>query len=156
MVNNVILVGNVGGDPELRSTSGGTSVVNLSLATTERWKDSDGNKQERTEWHRLFMFGKRAEAIAEYVKRGDRLYVEGSIRYNSYEDAEGITKYTTSIEINNFQFLSSNNDAATTNSAPQESRKATRGKPTPGGAKGGRPVSKSKKEANTGDDDLPL
>lgn len=153
MANKAILVGNVGGDPELRETASGTPVVNLSLATTERWKDSDGNRQERTEWHRLFMFGKRAEVIAEYVKKGDRLFVEGSIRYNSYEQ-DGETKYSTSIEITNFEFLSNNNDGQTNDNSPAKSVKSAAGGKTSGGAKGRGRAAKS--QADSEGDDLPF
>lgn len=96
-VNKVILVGNVGQDPETKYTQGGMAVTQLSLATTSVRKDRDGNQQEKTEWHRVKFFGKTAEIVGEYVKKGSQIYVEGSIRYDKYTDREGVEKYTTDI-----------------------------------------------------------
>lgn len=105
MVNNVTLIGNVGQDPEIRETAGG-SVVNLSLATTEKWKSKDGTPQESTQWHRVTFFGKPAEIIHQYVHKGSKLYVSGSIEYREYEK-DGEKKYATNIKGRDFKFLDS-------------------------------------------------
>jgi single-strand DNA-binding protein len=105
-VNKVILIGNVGRDPEIRYTSGGEAIANLSVATTERWKDkASGEMQEKTEWHRLSVFGRKAEVIGEYVKKGSSLYVEGRLQTRKWTDKDGNEKYTTEIVVDNFQFI---------------------------------------------------
>jgi single-strand DNA-binding protein len=96
-VNKVILVGNLGNDPETRYTQGGMAVTSISLATSSERKDKDGNKQERTEWHRVKFFGKLAEIAGEYLKKGSQVYVEGSIRYDKYTGQDGVEKYFTDI-----------------------------------------------------------
>jgi len=104
-INKVILVGTVGKDPEVRYSQAGSANVTLSLATNESWKDKNGEKQERTEWHRLKFFGKLAEIAGEYVKKGQQLYVEGSLRTDKYTDKQGIERYTTDIIVNEMQML---------------------------------------------------
>ena len=105
-VNKVILVGNVGLAPELRQTTEGNSIVTLSLATSERWKDKQtGEQQERTEWHRVKMFGRLAEIAGEYLKKGRQVYIEGSLRTDKYTDKEGIQRYSTDIIANEMQML---------------------------------------------------
>jgi len=96
-VNKVILLGNLGRDPELRYTPNGSPVANFTLATNERWKDKDGNKQEHTEWHRIVMFGKLAEIAGEYLRKGRQVYIEGSIRSRTYKDRDGNDKSATDI-----------------------------------------------------------
>ncbi len=106
-VNKVILLGNVGKDPEIRSTPGGTMVANLTLATTDRQKDAQGNWQDRTEWHNLVAFSRTAEIIRDYVKKGTKLYVEGKIQTRSWDDKEsGAKRYRTEIIINDLSLLS--------------------------------------------------
>ncbi|HEY7841220.1 MAG TPA: single-stranded DNA-binding protein [Gammaproteobacteria bacterium] len=105
-INKVILIGNLGDDPEVRYTQGGSAVANVRLATTESWKDKEsGEKQERTEWHRVVFFGRLAEIVAEYLKKGSQVYVEGSIRTNKWQDKEGKDRYTTEIIANEMQML---------------------------------------------------
>ena len=108
MLNSVMLIGNVGQDPEIRETSSG-SVVNLSLATTEKWKSKDGTPQESTQWHRVTFFGKPAEIIHQYVHKGSKMYVSGSIEYREYEK-DGEKKYATNIKGRDFKFLDSKSD----------------------------------------------
>ena len=97
-VNRVILVGNLGKDAEVRSTSGGVSVSTLSLATTEVWKDkSSGDRVERTEWHRVVLWGKQAETLNDYLKKGKQIYVEGKLQTRKWQDRDGNDKYTTEI-----------------------------------------------------------
>lgn len=106
-VNKVILLGNVGKDPEIRSTGGGTMVANLTLATSDRFQDAQGNWQDRTEWHNLVAFKRTAEIIRDYVKKGTKLYVEGKIQTRSWDDKEsGQKRYRTEIIINDLSLLS--------------------------------------------------
>jgi len=106
-VNKVILLGNVGKDPEIRSTGGGTMVANLTLATSDRFQDQSGNWQDRTEWHNLVAFKRTAEIIRDYVKKGTKLYVEGKLQTRSWDDKDtGQKKYRTEIIINDLSLLS--------------------------------------------------
>lgn len=106
-VNKVILVGNLGGDPEVRYTQGGMAICRISLATTSVRKDRDGNQQERTEWHRVVFFGKLGEIAGEYLRKGSQVYVEGSLRYDKYTGQDGVEKYTTDIVADDMQMLGS-------------------------------------------------
>ena len=110
MLNKVMLIGNVGNDPEFKSTASGTALVSLSLATSEKWTDKSGQKQEKTEWHRCTAFGRTAELIGQYVKKGSKLYIEGKITTNSYEK-DGEKRYSTEIIVNSMQFLDSKGQA---------------------------------------------
>ncbi len=106
MINKVILVGNLGRDPEIRSTASGVPVANLSLATNRRWKDSDGEPQEQTEWHSVVCFGRQAEVAGQYLTRGRQIYVEGRLQTRSWEDqGTGEKRYRTEIVCENFQML---------------------------------------------------
>ncbi len=105
-VNKVILVGNLGADPETRYTTNGGAICTIKIATSESWKDKQtGENQERTEWHRVKFFGKLAEIAGEYLKKGSQVYVEGSLRTDKYTDKEGIERYTTDIIANEMQML---------------------------------------------------
>ena len=105
-VNKVILVGNLGNDPEVKAFDNGGEVVNMSIATSENWKDKQtGEQQERTEWHRVKMFGRLAEIAGEYLKKGRQVYIEGSLRTDKYTDKEGIQRYRTDIIANEMQML---------------------------------------------------
>jgi len=97
MVNKVILIGNLGADPEVRYTASGTPVATFRLATTGRFKDASGEWQERTEWHRVVFFGRTAEVCGEYLTKGSQVFVEGRIQTRTWEDQEGQTRYTTEI-----------------------------------------------------------
>lgn len=111
-INKVILVGNLGNDPEVRYTSTGTAVANVSIATSESWKDKNtGERQERTEWHRVVFFSRLAEIVEQYLKKGSKVYVEGSLRTNSWEK-DGVKRYTTEIIANDMQMLDSRGEAA--------------------------------------------
>jgi single-strand DNA-binding protein len=98
-VNRVILIGNLGRDPEIRYTQGGEPIANFSLATSERWTDRSGQKQERTEWHRVEVFGKAAQVARDYLSKGRPVYVEGSIRYDEWTDKDGNKRNTTKIHV---------------------------------------------------------
>jgi single-strand DNA-binding protein len=107
MVNKVILLGNVGQDPEVRRMDSGAVVARFSLATNERWKDKEGNPQTNTEWHNVVVWRQLAEIAEKYVKKGRQLYVEGKLSHRKYTDANGVEKYVTDVVANNFQLLGS-------------------------------------------------
>ena len=109
-LNKVMLIGNVGNDPEIRATSGGTRVAKISLATNRSWPDRSGQQQEKTEWHRLTFFGRLVDVVEQWVKKGDRLYVEGRIEYSQTE-GEGGPKYWTDIVVNEMVMLGSGSGA---------------------------------------------
>ncbi|MAL03780.1 MAG: single-stranded DNA-binding protein [Arenimonas sp.] len=104
-VNKVILVGNLGNDPEMKYTQGGLAICTLSLATTSVRKDKEGNQQERTEWHRVKLFGKLGEIAGEYLKKGRQVYIEGEIRYDKFTGQDGVEKYFTDIVASEMQML---------------------------------------------------
>ncbi|WP_456387511.1 single-stranded DNA-binding protein [Desulfolithobacter sp.] len=106
MVNKVILIGNLGADPEIRYTQSGTPVANFNLATSETWRNQDGTKEERTEWHRIVAWRRLAEICGEYLNKGTRVYIEGSIRTRKWEDRDGNPRYTTEIEAREMKILS--------------------------------------------------
>lgn len=104
-INKVILVGNLGNDPEVKYTQSGSAIATLSVATSESWTDKQGQKQERTEWHRVKFFGKLAEIAGEYLKKGRQVYIEGSLRTDKYTGKDGVERYTTDIIGNEMQML---------------------------------------------------
>jgi single-strand DNA-binding protein len=106
-VNKVILIGNLGRDPETRYMPDGGAITNISVATTDVWKDKNGEKQEKTEWHRVAFFGKLAEIAGEYLKKGSQVYVEGRLQTRKWQDKEGVDKYTTEIVADRMQMLGS-------------------------------------------------
>lgn len=115
MINKVILVGNVGKDPEVRYLDNGTAVASFPLATSENYKDKEGNRQSRTEWHNIVLWRGLAEVAEKYVKKGNPLYIEGKIRSRSYDDKDGVKKYFTEIYADQMQMLGSkpsNGDSA--------------------------------------------
>ncbi|MEP7185697.1 MAG: single-stranded DNA-binding protein [Rhodanobacter sp.] len=108
-INKVIIVGNLGADPEMRHTGGGTAVTTLNVATSESWTDKQsGEKVEKTEWHRVKMFGRLAEIAGDYLKKGRQVYIEGSLRTDKYTDKQGIERYSTDIVANEMQMLGGN------------------------------------------------
>lgn len=106
-INKVILIGNVGRDPETRSTTGGTSVVSFSIATSEKWKNKSGDSNEKTEWHNCVAFGRTAEIISQYVRKGDKLYAEGKLSTSSWDDKDGNRRYKTEIIVSHIEMLGS-------------------------------------------------
>jgi single-strand DNA-binding protein len=105
-INKVILVGNLGADPETRAMPSGTTVANLRIATSESWRDKQsGEQQERTEWHRVVLFGRLGEIAAEYLKKGSQVYIEGSLRTRKWQDKQGTERYSTEIVGNDMQML---------------------------------------------------
>ena len=118
-VNKVILLGRLGADPEIRFMPSGAAVANLRLATNDGYKDKQtGQFVENTEWHRVVVFGKQAEVIGEYCKKGSNIYIEGRIRTNKWKDQQGQDRYTTEIVANEFQLIGGRNEQATGNAAP--------------------------------------
>lgn len=105
MINKVILIGNLGRDPEVRFTTGGRPVAQLSVATTDVWMDQNNQRQERTEWHRVVVWGKQAETCGQYLSKGRQVYVEGRLQTRSYEDKDGVKKYTTEVVAQTVKFL---------------------------------------------------
>ena len=107
-INKVILIGNLGNDPEVRYTPSGSAVANITLATNESWRDKQsGDMQERTEWHRIVFFNRLAEIVGEYLRKGSKVYVEGSLRTRKWQDKTGMDRYTTEIIANEMQILDS-------------------------------------------------
>ncbi|PKM07218.1 MAG: single-stranded DNA-binding protein [Gammaproteobacteria bacterium HGW-Gammaproteobacteria-4] len=104
-INKVILVGNLGNDPDVKYSQGGAAITTISVATSESWTDKQGQKQERTEWHRVKFFGRLAEIAGEYLKKGRQVYIEGSLRTDKYTGKDGVERYTTDIIANEMQML---------------------------------------------------
>ena len=125
-VNRVILIGNVGRDPEVKYSADGNAIANLSLATSEQWKDKSGAKQEKTEWHRVSFFGKLAEIVGEYVKKGAQIYVEGRLQTRKWQDKDGQDRYTTEVVADRMQMLgaraANGNDPAPSEPNPKPAR----------------------------------
>ena len=106
-VNKVILVGNLGNDPEVKNTQNGGVIANITVATSESWKDQQGNTQEKTEWHRVVMYRKTAEIARDYLRKGSKIYLEGSLQTRKWQDKNGQDRYTTEIIAREFQMLDS-------------------------------------------------
>ena len=106
-LNKVMLIGHVGNDPEIRATAAGSRVAKLSLATNSTWSDRSGEQQEKTEWHRLTVFGRLVDVVEQYVKKGERLFVEGRLEYSQTQDEQGGTRYWTAIIVNEMVMLGS-------------------------------------------------
>src|SRR5512142_611945 len=118
-VNKVIIVGNLGADPETRAMPSGSTVANLRIATTENWKDrQSGENQERTEWHRVALFGRLAEVAAEYLRKGSQVYIEGSLRTRKWQDKQGNERYSTEIVGNELQMLGGRGGGAGASAGP--------------------------------------
>jgi len=140
-VNKVILIGNLGRDPETRFMPDGGAVTNVSIATTETWKDKNGEKQEKTEWHRVAFFGKLAEIAGEYLKKGSQVYVEGRLQTRKWQDKDGQDKYSTEIVADRMQMLGSRQgmgggDRERDSGAEREGGSRPAGKPAAGKAAG--------------------
>ena len=124
-VNKVIVIGNLGKDPEVRYLASGDAVVNITVATTESWKDkSSGQKKEETEWHRISMFGKTAEIAGQYLKKGAQVYIEGKFQTKKWTDKEGIERYTTEIRCDRMQMLGKAKEAQEPDSPRQAKEEA--------------------------------
>jgi single-strand DNA-binding protein len=119
-VNKVIIVGRLGADPEMKSVGSGQNVARLSIATSESWTGKDGQKQERTEWHRVVVWGRQAENCAKHLSKGRQVYVEGRLQTRSWEDQQGQKRYATEIVANNVQFLGSGSERTAQSHAGEE------------------------------------
>lgn len=160
-VNKVIIVGNLGRDPETRYMPSGDAMTTIAVATTDSWKDkTSGEKKEQTEWHRITFFGKLAEIAGQYLKKGSQVYVEGSLRTRKYTDKDGVEKYATDIKADTMQMLGSRQgmggnapmgDEYGNNAAPP---RQTGG--TSSGAGASRPASKPASNFSDMDDDIPF
>ncbi len=152
-VNKVILVGNLGRDPETRYLPSGDAVANISIATSEKWKDKSGETQEHTEWHRVAFFGKLAEIAGEYLKKGSSVYVEGRIRTRKWQDKEGQDKYSTEIVADRMQMLGGRGGGSGSGGSEPMTRE-----PAAAGAGGGKPQQGKKGGGafDQMDDDIPF
>ncbi len=148
-VNKAILIGNLGNDPDMRYTAGGAAVANISIATAESWRDKEsGEQQERTEWHRVVAFGRLAEIMGEYLRKGSQVYIEGRIQTRKWQDKEGQDRYTTEIVANELQMLGGKGGgSANYESAPQSQQSES---PAPKAA------ASSSAPADDFDDDIPF
>src|SRR5437762_10610896 len=146
-VNKVILIGNLGRDPETRYMPEGGAITNISIATTDKWKDKNGEMQEKTEWHRVAFFGKLAEIAGEYLKKGAQIYVEGRLQTRKWQDKEGHDRYTTEIVANDMQMLGSRSGAGAPSEPVPEAAAAESG-PARGAA--------AKSTGTDFDDDIPF
>ncbi len=148
-VNKVILVGNLGRDPEVRYMPDGGAITNVSIATTDTWKDKNGEKQERTEWHRIAFFGKLAEIAGEYLKKGSQIYVEGALRTRKWQDKDGQDKYTTEVIADRMQMLGSRSGGSVNMDPPPSQA-------TSGGSAGSPAAAKSGGKFDDFPDDIPF
>ena len=160
-VNKVILLGNLGRDPETRYTTGGDAVTNLNIATSEQWKDKSGEKQERTEWHRVVLFGRQAEIAGEYLKKGRSVYIEGRLQTRKYTDKDGVEKYSTEIVADRMQLIGRARDGASGGDAEFSGASGGGGarRDGSGGGKpagGAAPAGGGKKNVDDFDDDIPF
>lgn len=155
-INKVILIGNLGGDPEVKYTAGGSAVTNVTIATSENWKDkTTGENQERTEWHRVVFFGKLAEIAGEYLKKGSQVYVEGRLQTRKWQDKEGQDRYTTEIVANEMQMLGGRGGGAA--GGGTDSSRATSAEAPAARAAGARASgSKATAAVEDFDDDIPF
>jgi len=164
-VNKVILLGNLGRDPETRYTTGGDAVTNLSIATSEQWKDKSGEKQERTEWHRVVLFGRQAEIAGEYLKKGRSVYIEGRLQTRKYTDKDGVEKYSTEIVGDRMQLIGGSREGGGDaefsaggggGGGGAARRGATGGAGGGGGSAGTGAGGSSRKNTDDFDDDIPF
>ena len=163
-VNKVILIGNLGRDPEVRYMPEGGAVTNISIATTDTWKDKSGEKQERTEWHRVVLFGRQAEIAGEYLKKGRSVYIEGRLQTRKYTDKDGVEKYSTEIVADRMQLIGSARDGGSGGDAEFSGASSGGGgggarREGSGGGKpagGAAPASGGKKNVDDFDDDIPF
>jgi single-strand DNA-binding protein len=154
-VNKVILIGNLGRDPETRYTADGAAITNVSIATTRRYKDASGQQQEETEWHRVAFFGRLAEIAGEYLRKGRPVYVEGRLRTRKWQDKDGNDKYTTEVVAENMQLLGSREGMG--GGADMDGGDEARA-PAPARSPGTRPAPAAKPATNIADmdEDIPF
>jgi single-strand DNA-binding protein len=169
-VNKIIILGNLGRDPETRYTTGGEAVTNLNIATSEQWKDKSGEKQEKTEWHRVVLFGRTAEIAGEYLKKGRSVYIEGRLQTRKYTDKDGVEKYSTEIVGDRMQLIGGGREgggdaefsgeggggASRGGGGGGARRESGGGSGSGGGGGGAKPAAPGKKNVDDFDDDIPF
>ncbi len=157
-VNKVILIGNLGADPETRYMPSGDAVTTLRVATSESWKDKQGQTQERTEWHRVVMFGRLAEIAAEYLKKGRQVYIEGQLRTRKWQGQDGQDRYTTEIVAREMQMLGGRGEATGYETAPEAPPMAAQpeARPPVTEAKEPAPAQPAPQNLDNFDDDIPF
>ncbi|MCY3819558.1 MAG: single-stranded DNA-binding protein [Gammaproteobacteria bacterium] len=153
-INKVILIGNLGRDPETRYTQGGSAITTFSLATSDQWRDRETNEQqERTEWHRVVCFARLGEIAGQYLRRGSKCYIEGRLQTRSWEDREGNTRYTTEVVARDMQMLDSRGDSSGDYAPPPRGGAAQeRPQPAPSAA----PAADTTDDLDDLDDDIPF
>ena len=156
-INKVILIGNLGRDPETRYTQGGSPVTNLNLATSDQWRDRETNEQqERTEWHRVVCFRRLAEIAGQYLRKGSKCYIEGYLQTRSWEDREGQTRYTTEIVARDMQMLDGRGDASADYSPPPRGSSGPERAQPAGSAAPAAPATDAADDLDDLDDDIPF
>lgn len=158
-VNKVILVGNLGKDPEVRYMPSGDAITNITLATTDSWKDKNGEKQEKTEWHRVAFFGRLAEIAGEYLKKGSQVYVEGRLQTRKWQDKEGQDRYTTEIVADRMQMLGSRSGGGNyevQDKAPPGANRDSGSGAGAGASGGSKPAGKKGGDFEDFEDDIPF
>ncbi len=152
-VNKVILIGNLGGDPEVRYTPSGSAVANATLATSETWRDKQsGELNDRTEWHRIVFFNRLAEIVGEYLRKGSKVYVEGSLRTRKWQDRNGIDRYTTEIIANEMHILDSRNGQQGSSSHDKADTSSSK----PAASSSDKPAAAGTTDTTDFDDDIPF
>ena len=152
-INKVILVGNLGNDPDVRYTAGGAAISNISIATSASWKDKEsGEMQEKTEWHKVVFFGRLAETVSEFLKKGSQVYVEGRLQTRKWQDKEGNDKYTTEIVANEMQMLGGKPSGGNYDKSSAPPSESSSGSSRPSKAAPSRPAA----DENFVDDDIPF
>jgi single-strand DNA-binding protein len=160
-VNKVILIGNLGKDPEVRYAPSGSAICTLAIATSRQWKDkTSGERQEETEWHRVSMFDRMAEVAAEYLKKGKSVYIEGRLKTRKWTDKEGVERYTTEIMADRMEMLGSREGGGMGGDDGGDSAPAPRARPAAAAPARSAPVAKPAAKSSTGfddmDDDIPF
>jgi single-strand DNA-binding protein len=152
-VNKVILIGNLGKDPEVKYLPSGSAVCNVTIATSESWKDKDsGEKKERTEWHNIVFYGRLAEIAGEYLKKGSQTYVEGALRTRKWQDKSGNDRYTTEIIVSDMQMLGSRGGSGGSTASYDDEGASSR----PAPSKSSKPKAAAAQEGGDLDDDIPF
>ena len=155
-INKVILVGTLGKDPEVRDSQSGGAITSVSLATNEKWKDKNGEMQERTEWHRVKFFGRLAEIAGEYLKKGGQCYVEGKLRTEKYTDKQGVERYSTDIIADEMMLLGGQGGGDRGDRGERSERPQRSGGGYGGGERANAPVAANRSEEPFPDDDIPF
>lgn len=153
-MNKVIITGRLGADPDVRYMTNGDAVCNISIASSERWKGKDGEKKEHTEWHNLVFFGRSAEIVGEYLRKGSKLMIEGKLRTRKWQDKQGADRYTTEIHVEGMEMLDSKPaDSSGSNHRDHNQSRPAASRPAPAASK---PAQQSNSSFDNFDDDIPF